>query len=158
MAQLVLHFLKPPAWADKVHLHYWDRLPAGDDSPWPGLQMQPEGDGWYVCRLNGTRSARLVFSDEEVKTLRKYLLNGGFLMVDDFWGNEQWYNFYREIKRVFPNREPVEIPLDHQIFHAVFDLRHQSLPVPAAGQPCVICGVTVACKVTGSRARGLFSG
>ncbi len=66
---------------------------------------------------------RLVFSEEEVKTLRTYLLNGGFLMVDDFWGNEQWFNFYREIKRVFPNREPVEIPLDHTIFHVPYDLK-----------------------------------
>lgn len=66
---------------------------------------------------------RLLFSDEEVKALRKYLLNGGFLMVDDFWGDAQWLNFYREIKRVFPEREPVELPLEHPIFRAVFELK-----------------------------------
>lgn len=65
----------------------------------------------------------LVFSPEEVAALKKYLLNGGFLMVDDFWGDEEWYNFYREIKRVFPDREPVDVPLEHPIFHAVFDLK-----------------------------------
>jgi hypothetical protein len=68
---------------------------------------------------------RLVFSEEEVKALRKYLLNGGFLMVDDFWGQDEWYNFYREIKRVFPELEPVEVPLDHRIFHCVFDLKER---------------------------------
>jgi len=68
---------------------------------------------------------RLVFSEEEVTALRKYLLNGGFLMVDDFWGQDEWYNFYREIKRVFPDREPVEIPLEHPIFHCVFDLKER---------------------------------
>ena len=68
---------------------------------------------------------RLVFSAEEVKILRRYLLNGGFLMVDDFWGEDEWYNFYREIKRVFPNREPVELPLSHPIFHAVFELKEK---------------------------------
>ena len=68
---------------------------------------------------------RLVFSEEEVKILRNYLLNGGFLMVDDFWGEDEWYNFYYEIKRVFPNREPVELKLDHPIFHAVFDLKEK---------------------------------
>jgi len=68
---------------------------------------------------------RLVFSEEEVKCLRRYLLNGGFLMVDDFWGQAQWDNFYYEIKRVFPDREPVEVPLSHQIFHAVFDLKER---------------------------------
>jgi hypothetical protein len=68
---------------------------------------------------------RLVFSDEEVEALKKYLLNGGFLMVDDFWGDDQWYNFYRQIKRVFPDREPVEVPIEHPIFHAVFDLKEK---------------------------------
>jgi hypothetical protein len=68
---------------------------------------------------------RLVFSDEEVKALRAYLLNGGFLMVDDFWGQDEWFNFYYEIKRVFPDREPVELGLGHPIFHAVFDLKER---------------------------------
>jgi len=68
---------------------------------------------------------RLVFDDAEVEALRRYLLNGGFLMVDDFWGQDEWYNFYREIKRVFPDREPVELPLSHPIFHAVFDLKEK---------------------------------
>ena len=68
---------------------------------------------------------RLVFSEEEVKCLRRYLLNGGFLMVDDFWGEREWDNFYHEIKRVFPDREPVEVGLDHPIFHAVFDLKER---------------------------------
>jgi len=64
----------------------------------------------------------LHFSDEEVVTLRKYLLNGGFLMVDDFWGEAEWENFHDEIKRVFPDREAQDIPMDHPIFHCVFDL------------------------------------
>ena len=68
---------------------------------------------------------RLVFSEPEVEALRSYLLNGGFLMVDDFWGEAEWYNFYREIKRVFPDREPVELDLSHRIFHAVFDLKEK---------------------------------
>jgi hypothetical protein len=68
---------------------------------------------------------RLVFSEEEVKCLRKYLLNGGFLMVDDFWGDDAWYNFYSEMKRVFPNREPVDVGLDDpsNIFKIPFNLK-----------------------------------
>lgn len=81
---------------------------------------------------------RLVFDEDEVEALRKYLLNGGFLMVDDFWGEDEWYNFYREIKRVFPDREPVELPLSHPIFHAVFDLKEKpqipSIDVAMAGR------------------------
>ena len=66
---------------------------------------------------------RLVFADDEVPILRKYLLNGGFLMVDDFWGQRQWQNFYEQIKRIFPEREPEDLPMEHPIFHCVFDLR-----------------------------------
>lgn len=82
---------------------------------------------------------RLVFSEPEVEALRAYLLNGGFLMVDDFWGEAEWYNFYREIKRVFPDRGPVELDLVHPIFHAVFDLKEKpqipSINVALAGRP-----------------------
>ena len=67
----------------------------------------------------------LSFSDEEVAALRRYLMNGGFLMVDDFWGADEWDNFYQEIKRVFPDREMVELPLEHPIFHCVYDLKEK---------------------------------
>ncbi len=65
----------------------------------------------------------LTLQEEEVPTLRSYLLNGGFLVVDDFWGDAEWENFYREIKRVFPEREPEELPMSHPVFHSVFDLK-----------------------------------
>lgn len=78
---------------------------------------------------------RLLFSDEEVTALRRYLLNGGFLMVDDFWGEREWENFYEQIKRVFPEREPVELPMEHPIFHCVFDLKvsKNQLQIPNIG-------------------------
>jgi len=81
----------------------------------------------------------LVFTEEEVVALRQYLLNGGFLMVDDFWGEAEWYNFYYEIKRVFPDREPVELPLSHPIFCAVFELKEKpqvpSIDAALRGRP-----------------------
>ncbi|MHC4743455.1 MAG: DUF4159 domain-containing protein [Planctomycetota bacterium] len=75
---------------------------------------------------------RLMFSEAEVEALRRYLLNGGFLMVDDFWGEDEWYNFYYEIKRVFPERELVELELEHPIFHCVFDLKERP-QIPSIG-------------------------
>ena len=45
---------------------------------------------------------RVVFSDEEVTDLRKYLLNGGFIMVDDFWGDAAWAHLHEQMKRIFP--------------------------------------------------------
>ena len=68
---------------------------------------------------------RGLFTDEEAVILRKYLLNGGFLMLDDFWGNREWEACYHEIKRVFPDREPVDLPLEHPIFHTVFNLQEK---------------------------------
>ena len=47
----------------------------------------------------------LEFTDEEVPILRRYLLNGGFMMADDFWGEPEWENLAQEMKRVFPERE-----------------------------------------------------
>ena len=67
----------------------------------------------------------LMFNPEEVVALRRYLLNGGFLMVDDFWGDEQYENFHSQIRRVFPDREPAEVPLEHEIFHCVYDLKEK---------------------------------
>ena len=61
--------------------------------------------------------------DEEVPILRNYLLNGGVLMADDFWGSVQWAQFEHEIHRVLPERQFVELPMDHPIFHCVFDLK-----------------------------------
>ncbi len=68
---------------------------------------------------------RLSLSEEEVVALRSYLFKGGFLMVDDFWGDDEWDYFYREIKRVFPDREAEELPLDHEIFHCVYRLKEK---------------------------------
>ena len=65
----------------------------------------------------------LSFEEEEVAILRKNLLNGGFLMADDFWGDGAWGNFEAQIKRVLPEREFVELPLDHPIYHCVFEIK-----------------------------------
>lgn len=67
----------------------------------------------------------LYFRDEEVQALRRYCLNGGFLMVDDFWGDEEYRVFAEQMKRVFPGRTPTEVPLSHEIFHTVYDLKEK---------------------------------
>ena len=57
----------------------------------------------------------------EAEALRKYLLNGGFLMGDDFWTPKAWRHVVSEMERVLPNRKPRELPVDHEIFHIVYD-------------------------------------
>ncbi len=66
----------------------------------------------------------------EVDGLRGYLLAGGFLMVDDFWGSWQWANFEAEIRRVLPEYEIVELPLEHEVFRAVYNIK-EILQVPS---------------------------
>ncbi|MGB7325674.1 MAG: DUF4159 domain-containing protein [Rubripirellula sp.] len=74
----------------------------------------------------------LVFNEAEVEALRRYCYNGGFVMVDDFWGDDQYENLRRELKRVFPDREAAEVPLSHEIFHCVYDMKEKP-QVPAIG-------------------------
>jgi len=73
-------------------------------------------------------------SEPEIRALRAYLLNGGFLMVDDFWGQSEWDGVHRALKQVFPDREPEDVPRQHQIFHCVYDLPDTlSLQTPNVG-------------------------
>ena len=69
-------------------------------------------------------------TEPEVEGLRNYLLAGGFLVVDDFWGTYEWENFEREMGKVFPGREIVELELDHQIFNTFYDI-DEVLQVPS---------------------------
>jgi hypothetical protein len=74
----------------------------------------------------------LSLEDDEIPVLRKYLLNGGFMMVDDFWGPIQWSNFESEMKKVFPEKTFTDLETDHAIFRSVFDLTRpkEQLQVP----------------------------
>lgn len=73
----------------------------------------------------GTRD--VVHSPAGIANLRRYLLNGGFLMVDDFWCDKEWDDLYEQMKRVFPGREPVELTIDHPIFHIVYDFEKKPM-------------------------------
>jgi len=67
----------------------------------------------------------LTFSDAEAARLRSYLLRGGFLLVDDFWGEVEWRNFEFEFSRAMPPDEfpMMPLPLTHEIFHCVFEIK-----------------------------------
>ena len=62
------------------------------------------------------------FSTEEVQQLRTYLLKGGFLWVDDFWGDYAWDNWVGEIQRILPEYNIVDLPLDHQLFSVFYQV------------------------------------
>lgn len=64
------------------------------------------------------------FTDAEVRGLREYLLKGGFLWSDDFWGEYALEYFAKELERVFPEREYrlKDIPLGHPLFRMMFEM------------------------------------
>ena len=74
---------------------------------------------WDVPFLHATGHGNMKFSDDEVRRLREYLTRGGFLHVDDNYGFDE--SFRREITRVFPDRELVDVPLSHPIYHVIYD-------------------------------------
>jgi len=61
-------------------------------------------------------------NQEEAAQLRDFLDRGGFLMVDDFHGTREWAIFEEGIKKVFPDREIVDLPKSDGIFHTLYDL------------------------------------
>ncbi len=65
----------------------------------------------------------MAMTEAEIEGLRSYLEAGGFLMIDDFWGSWQWSNFEQEMQRLLPGRPIVDLPLDHPIFHMVYDIQ-----------------------------------
>ena len=74
---------------------------------------------WDFPFLHVTGHGNFRLTDAEVVRLRDYLTRGGFLHVDDNYGLDE--SFRREIKRVFPDRELVDVPLSHPIYHLVYE-------------------------------------
>ena len=66
-----------------------------------------------------TGHGNITFSDIEVKRLRTYLENGGFIYADDDYGMDK--AFRREVKKIFPNQDFVELPFTYGLYHCQFD-------------------------------------
>jgi len=75
---------------------------------------------WAIVEDAGTAW----FEDDEIEQLRAYLLKGGFLWLDDFWGPEAWDNWVTQVSRILPPSEYpiVDIPRDHVVFRTLFDV------------------------------------
>lgn len=79
----------------------------------------------------------MVLSQSEKSSLRHYIAKGGFVWVDDFWGDAEWKQFADMMREVLPGREWHVLTTDHAIFHQVFDLSEMpqipALPYAAPG-------------------------
>ena len=91
--------------------------------------------------------------DTEAARLREYLDRGGFLMVDDFWGDYEWEVFADSLQRVFPDRPVVELPETHELLHVLYDL-DQRTQIPGANS--AYGGVTWQKGGTTPHWRGVF--
>jgi Domain of unknown function (DUF4159) len=69
-----------------------------------------------------TGHGNIVLSDKNIKTLREYFENGGYMIVDDDYGLDK--SFKREIKKIFPNSDLVELPFNHEIYHSLYDFNN----------------------------------
>jgi len=76
-------------------------------------------DLFTVPFVHLTGHGNVVFSDQEADNLRKYLEAGGFLHIDDNYGLDPFIR--REMKKVFPEKDFVELPADHPVFKSPFD-------------------------------------
>jgi hypothetical protein len=74
---------------------------------------------WNVSYLHMTGHGNVHFSDADLATLRRWLQQGGFLHADDNYGMDQ--SIRRELARLFPDHPLVEVPLDHPVYHLVYD-------------------------------------
>jgi hypothetical protein len=137
------HFLQAVRRLTRIHTRSVEQpvnLDDGDDVyNWPWL---------YAVQVG-----RWSLTDDQAAKLRDYLLRGGFFMCDDFWGEPDWQVFLESMKRVFPDREIVDIDNADPIFHNVFDLgdRYQ---VPGARY--LSTGVTWKCENCPAAWRGIY--
>lgn len=94
---------------------------------------------WETPYLHMTGHGNFKLKDEEVVILRRWLENGGFLHADDNYGLDQ--SFRREMARVFPDQPLVSVPLDHPVYHVIYEFseglpkihEHDGLPAQGLG-------------------------
>jgi hypothetical protein len=117
-----------------------NRLTVVDVAP-----VDSEGFGARVIQLDDDRIfdypwlyavevGQWFLDEEEAALLREYLDRGGFLMVDDFWGDAEWDTFVTSMQKVFADRPIRELGEDHDLLHVLYDL-DQRTQIPGRGGP-----------------------
>ncbi len=120
--------------ADQIFLSFIDRLLPNLDAfekEFVVLLQEPELRRYPF--LYALEVGRMSLNPEEVEGLRSYLLAGGFLVIDDFWGTREWENFEYEIRQVLPEYEIVDLSIDHPIFTTFYEIE-EIIQVPNVNQ------------------------
>lgn len=109
--------------ADQIFLSFVDRLLPNLDayeSEHPVLLNDPELRRFPF--IYAVEVGYLNLTPAEIEGLRDYLIAGGFLVVDDFWGSREWANFEFQIGQVLPGYKIVDLPPDHPVFSAFYEI------------------------------------
>ncbi len=136
------HFVQALRRLTRLHVRSVEQpinLDEGGEYDWP----------W----LYAVQAGRMQLTDSQARGLREYLLRGGFFMADDFWGESDWETFMTSMRKVFPDRQPVELANADAIFHTIYDLddRYQ-----VASQGSVQRGVSYKCQNCPDHWRGIY--
>lgn len=90
-----------------------------------------DGDAQYFPLLISGLAFSWDLTDHQAAALRTYLLHGGFLFCDSFFGERNWEGFKEGLRKVFPDRPIIDLTDAHPIFHTVYDLPHMtSVQIP----------------------------
>src|SRR5258708_4176783 len=103
------HFVQAVRRLTRLHVRSVEQpvnLDEGAVYDWPWLYAVQTGH-WQL-------------TDAQAKSLREYLLRGGFFMADDFWGQAEWEIFMTSMRKVFPERQLVELDSPDDIFHVIY--------------------------------------
>lgn len=88
-----------------------------------GVMVQFDDDSMFDYPwLYAVEVGHWILNEHEAGQLREYLLRGGFLMVDDFHGEQEWIQFTDSMNRVFPNRPILDIEDGDEVLHVVYDV------------------------------------
>ena len=109
------------------------KAPAGDPNH---LLLRLSDDTLFQCPfIMMTEVGSLYMNETEAERLRTYLLKGGFLWADDFWGSYAWEVWEEEIRKALPasEYEIVDVPLTHPLFRAQFEMKNGAPQISAIG-------------------------
>ena len=118
--------------ADRQFMTVVNRLIDIDGSPYENAIRLDDPNIRNFPFLYALEVGDIALSRAEIEGLRNYLLAGGFLVIDDFWGSWQWAAFEQQIRAVFPEYPIIDVPIDHPVFNAVYRI-DEILQVPAIG-------------------------
>lgn len=143
--------------ADRLFLYALNRLSIVDTSLDENAVKLTDPELYSLPFIYALEVGSMQLRDEEIAALREYLLSGGFLLIDDFWGNWAWESLEIQMKKVFPDLDIIDIPTTHPIFHMMYDIEEiQQVPNKRNGIVYESKGITHEGDGTRAYVRGLF--